>query len=242
MLTFKDYPKTTWEAVATALLVDGSVVTIHPDVHNACSQEIVDLLNTGIMSPCMADTDISMSYHDAFRNVETQTDSYLDLLASANNLVKPGTVARLCNKPCTAKPTIIVSPYSVSPSLDLPHEIWKHIVKQLRTYDADVLLLDDNGKRLDVAAFMENEILSLIDVAGKKEVLDAASLVIGLPNAWTWLAAEMETSMILLYPDTVPQHRWFWKDYKGLARLVFEKNKLEIPILLTGIRKLIEVL
>jgi hypothetical protein len=102
--------------------------------------------------------------------------------------------------------------------------------------------MGERGERLDAAHFTEDEILSNLGNTSKLAIIASACLIIGAPNAWTWLGAALKKKLLIISPDNVPLHRWWWQDGHDIMHLVYESQQLQVPLILTGLRQLIEKL
>lgn len=150
-----------------------------------------------------------------------------------------------------APPSIVLAPFGHRADLMYSTELWRFISNLLRTYDPGgkarshrVQLVGDTGQRLDTSNFAENDILSNLPEAFKLSYIRNAALVVGVPNAWTWLAAGWKRPMVLLYPEQLPYQRWFpsaW-EYDDLRRLHCVSPSPQLVPVLAALRKLINAL
>jgi hypothetical protein len=137
---------------------------------------------------------------------------------------------------------IVLCPFGTVAQMNMPVKVWKAIVRHLRSYNIPVAMMGGRGQRMDEIAFTEAEILSEYPIEKKLRVLGRAKLVVGVPNAWTWIAAGYERKIVLAYPEGVPPRRWFpWANDK-FGRIIWDPARLEIPVVLAGLRQLIQML
>jgi hypothetical protein len=97
---------------------------------------------------------------------------------------------------------------------------------------------------MDPLAFADSDMLTrrygkLEDVLRH---LASAVLILGVPNEFTWMATAFYPKMIILYPDHIPQKRWFAMHHSQFGRLGFQAHAVQIPVMLTGLRTLIRML
>ena len=120
-------------------------------------------------------------------------------------------------------------------------QVWRILIKHLRTYGVPVRLLGQYGQRADYASFTEGDILSDDSVEDKLRVLANSDLVVGVPNEWTWAAAGFGTKVIVLHPEDIPYDRWFGFDVKPkcLGRLLYAPQQVKPAVILAGMRTLI---
>jgi len=183
----------------------------------------------------------------AMRQLEKAKVTYPDLLADTVGLKIGGGKAPLFPGLETAQGEaggIVVSPYHVHDSFRLPWQIWRGLIKHLRTYGLPVHLLGMTGERADYANFTEGTVLSSLPVADKLRALAQAKLVVGVPNAWTWAAAGYGKKVIVLHPDGIPHERWFGFEVqpRTLGRLLYDAQQLQPAVILAGMRKLISIM
>jgi len=95
---------------------------------------------------------------------------------------------------------------------------------------------------MDIATFTEGELLGRQPLKTILATLEAAEMVIGVPSEWVWLAASYNVRTLLLYPDNVPPRRWFWYGSNRIGRGIFTPSNIQIPVVLTTIRKILEVI
>jgi hypothetical protein len=139
---------------------------------------------------------------------------------------------------------IIVCSHEVTSEFKLPWQVWKAIVRHLRSYGQTVRFLGRPGERMDYATFTEGNILSNLTLQERMQALASASLVVGVPNEWTWIASAWSKKILVMHPDDVPVERWFGFDVapQTLGRLLYTSSQMQIPVVLAGLRKLISVM
>ena len=138
---------------------------------------------------------------------------------------------------------VVLCPFAVTEQMAIPVKVWRAVARHMRLYDLSVLVMGNRGEWLEGAAFLESEILSELSIQMKLEFLHSAELVVGAPNEWTWCAAAWQRKSVILYPQYTPQSRWF--PFSGIdtyGRLVYDPHQLQIPVVLAGLRGLIESL
>lgn len=194
------------------------------------------------------DEGIALPYDAAYRAVDQGTTPYIHSLAGS-----PVSSLSLLNTPPTfimnasrrwlqreERRGIVVAPFGIKPELDLPRPVWTHVIRMLRSYGERVLLVGDCTQRMDTAAFTEDEIMTEHSVADRIAAIQSAKLVVGVANAWTWIAAGVpDTRLAYFYPETIPAKRWFHYSSQYFGRISFHPNQIRIPIVLTGLRTLI---
>jgi len=249
LLNITERPNT-WEAVATCQLIQSFDSVAFSD--SAHLKELAWLLDA---MPAMRREDPTaplhaLQYATAYRAIEYSTEPYIEVLAKTNNIK----IAEIRNLELTMDHApypqmaelpygIIACPYGTTAGLNLSHEVWSHIIRLLRTYGLPVYMLGEKGQRLDAGSFLEDEILSNLTNAEKLRCIQTGStLIVGAPNAWTWLGAALHKKMVILQPDVIPTRRWFWQDDPDIMHLVYESAQIQIPLILTGIRQLIQKL
>jgi ADP-heptose:LPS heptosyltransferase len=152
-------------------------------------------------------------------------------------IVAPDIMQRMT--PDSGLGTILVCPFGIKKELDMPVAVWRAIVRHLRSYGHSVCVLGDRGQRLDVANFTESETLSEHTMMYKLTALSCATLVVGVPNAWTWAATAWATKSVILYPENVGAQKWYSFISDNFGRICYPAQQLQIPVVLAGLRKLI---
>lgn len=188
-------------------------------------------------------------YNKVYRDLEDSKadEPYPVALGRALNLPKPDPQRLVLNLPHEPgiplyRNAIILAPFGLRRDLEIPLVVWRHIARFCRSYGLPVLLLGDYSARMDIATFTEGDLLGRQDMATILATLEAAEVVVGVPNEWTWLAACYRTKIALMYPETMPSRRWFWFGGNRIARGVFVPSNIQTPIVLTTIRKIFEVI
>lgn len=193
---------------------------------------------------------VQLAYGDAMRKIDKEENrSYHELLLAcslpllSNDLhsinIDKSALAFPQIKP-TGEKCIVMCPFGLRRELDLPVRVWRHIALFLRSYNLRLYLMGSRGERMDQAVFTESEILSEETMQDKLAILALSSLVVGVPNGWTWLATAWTRNMVILYPDGMPPRRWFPYIHDRYGRILFEAHNLQVPIVLAGLRKLIK--
>lgn len=240
-----DRPIELWEAVSAIQLVQAIQKT------GECSVAVVDGPGVGIFALVEDGIDIYshpqkdekvLNFDVAYRKADQTDQPYCYTLAKENGFELELDCPQFPKIQPTQDAGIIVCPFGLKNELDLPLEIWKHIIKQLRTYGESVMLLGDPGQRMDSASFTEGENLSEWALLAKIQALASAKLVVGVPNAWTWIATAWEKDLVYFYPDSIPPRRWFPFISNHFGRIGYESRDLKAPTVLAGLRKMISVL
>lgn len=226
-----------WEAVASVQLLQ----SLNESVQVNCSGQESLFTLAGFSTGEFNAT--PLAYSEAYRRTEETERPYIEHLAKASDIeLAKFAPLKLPNVAPSGDASIIVAPYGLKKELDLPVSVWYPIIHHLRTYDQSVQLMAKRGMRMDAASFTEGEILSNESLADKLAALASATLVVGTPNEWTWLATAWERKLVILYPEHVPSHRWFWQYHDNFGRIVFQAHLLQIPVILAGLRILIATL
>lgn len=133
---------------------------------------------------------------------------------------------------------IILCPFSAIPFMQpIPVAVWKSIAMFLRTFGVPVRLMGDPGERVEGLNFTEGNILSDLPLEEKLGILATAKMVVGMPNAWTWLASTFHRPICVYYPDTEPMLRWFGFYNSPLhGRVSYSPTMVQIPVMLMGLR------
>jgi hypothetical protein len=174
-----------------------------------------------------------VSYFDILRDLVCATNGDRAVIGPPRLIVPKGNTGG-----------IVLCPFAPKPVLAFPDDAWRHVAKLLRTFDRNVSLLGDFGQRMDDSLFSESDIASDASNTEKIALLRNASLVIGVPNAWTWIAAGMRKPAVLVYAADVPQFRWYPESFEHnrLRRIHTSNKQLSVPLLLAGLRKVINSL
>lgn len=138
---------------------------------------------------------------------------------------------------------IVLCPFEIDPAFQIPVTVWKAVARHLRSTGVKLSLMGDAGQRMDAANFSEGCTLSQLTLIKKMQALASAQLVIGVPNAWTWIATAWGKKIILLHPDNVPSSRWFgFYETPKLGRLLYQGHLIQIPVVLAGLRKILNMM
>lgn len=227
-----------------------------------CTGEVRELLVCGLGEE-RVDEAAELDYASAYRQVDRSAAFYSEVLAAVSRVDVPRVEssrstleAEVYGEP-EAIPAlvplhwsgvqqressgIILAPFALKPELSLPTATWQVLVRTLRTYGQTVYLMAERGVRFDYLCFTESEILSELPVAEKLGYLEAAKLIVGVPNAWLWAATAWEKKIITLLPDSIPPRRWFGFAHPtsyGVVR--YDSRQLAAPVLLSAVRMLID--
>lgn len=227
---------TLWEATAVLQLVQalGETPTISTE------GDASELLSLPDVLPVQALASWNLDIDKAYRDVDVTVLPYVELLKSQWPIVNQILPPRLPGQ-VSMGGGIVVSPFGPKKELDIPWAAWRAIVRLLRTYHVPVWLLGARGQWMDQVAFTESEILSELPLAKKVEVVAAADLMVGVPNEWSWIAAGFTKSMVLLYPEQVPNKRWFHYSHDKFGRIIYSSSAIDIPRMLAGLAKLVTI-
>jgi ADP-heptose:LPS heptosyltransferase len=184
---------------------------------------------------------VPLHLHESYRQLETSQLCYPQLIAKENKLEVKLDSPKYPGIESNNTGPIVLCPFGAVQSLQLPAQVWRVVVKQLRTYYPEVVMISD-GLRLDDCAFTEYESFISRTVQEKLKMLASARLVIGVPNAWTWSATAWRKPVAMLYPDDIPVTRWWPFSYAEMGRINYQSRQIQIPVLLAGIRKMIAML
>jgi ADP-heptose:LPS heptosyltransferase len=188
---------------------------------------------------------IDLDFSKAYRAIATVKETYQAMLARASGLEsKPISVPQFSGFTPSMNGGIIVCSHEVTGEFKLPWQVWRAIVRHLRSYGQTVRFLGRPGERMDYATFTEGQILSNLSLQERMQVLASAGLVVGVPNEWTWISTAWKKKVLVMQPDDVPQERWFGFDVapQTLGRLLYTRSQLQVPVILAGLRKLISVM
>ena len=236
-----------WEAVATAALaqaIGATQVDASLGANRGCG--VIDLLAAAGLRYSQTNLRVStFNYDAAFRLVDQDPRAYVSTLALASGILYTSKLQLALAEPPKLghfpgrQKGIVLAPYGIRQELDLPRQVWFAVETLLRSYGVPVYLVGDPGQRMDNAAFAEHEILSDLGMQSKIDYIAEAALVVGVPNAWTWMAASFDRKLAYLYPETLPPRRWFHYQSNNFGRILFHPNKIQLPVALAGLRELI---
>jgi hypothetical protein len=228
-----------WEAYAAlqiAACIGGAVVLDNPHVLNTLLQSIVGASPLGL--------DLLSMRTLAFDKVPAEREhAYIQALADVSGISHNGPVAVPTFAARDRGPRlrgyvdkfILFAPFPVDNSLALPMTVWRGVVRVLRMFGCRVMIASD-GKRMDECAFTEPEYLREHEYIW---AVQNAAVTVGVPNLLTWMAGDSQKATVLFYPDTIPLVRWYWQDGReghNVRRLIFEPDKLLLPVLLSALR------
>jgi hypothetical protein len=142
--------------------------------------------------------------------------------------------------PATHKGPIVLCPEACVPELALPESVWRAFTLHLRTYGPQLRVIVEQGRRMDYAAVSEHELVAEASPEEKLDLVAGASLVVGVPNAWTWAACGWyNKALVAFYPDDVPVSLWFPYSGTRQAKGLFASGRVKLPVVLAGLRQLI---
>ena len=238
-----------WEVVAAIQVCQSQGATAGPVLSDGYPSDALELdrlagLDTGSHEKGEY---LKLNTTKAYREINSAKESYQAVLARVSGL-PPVPIAAprfpLANLNPSTGGGIIVCAQEVNEAFKLSWRVWRPIVRHLRSYGRPVRMLGQSGERMDYATFTEGQILSDLSMMEKLEALASADLVVGVPNAWTWIATAWKKKILVMHPDDVPAERWFGFDVapRTLGRLLYTSSQLQVPVILAGLRRLIEVM
>lgn len=227
-----------WEATAAIQLVQTH--GHNPEMRGY--GEVKDLLACAILPESSFGGVAKLELDAAYRGVDISALPYTQVLAL---------VSSWCIDPVQEPPKfrgtvstgggIIVCPFAPKKEIEVPLTVWRALVRVLRSYNLPVHLLGAKGQWYDDVAFTEGEVLSERSVHEKLAKVAASDLVIGVPNEWLWAAAGFTKSLVVLYPDGVPNKRWFHYSNDKFGRIVYSPQAIDVPRMLAGLVQLIKL-
>jgi len=237
-----------WEIVAAIQLCQSMGITEYAARYNG-SQDALGMFDlAGLMG--MSDEDglaVPLETAKAYRAVNSSSEPYPAVLGRTSGLT-PGIIRPPKFPNAKIEPSlsggIVVCPFEINDAFRLPWQVWKELIRHARTYGLSVALLGRPGQRTDYATFTEGQILSSLPIEEKMAALASARLVIGVPNEWTWIASAWDKKIAIMQPDDIPNERWFGFPTAPytLGRVLFTRSQLGVPVLLAGLRRIIEAL
>ena len=227
---------TFWEAAAgieIAQSIPGMSVS-------SVDKEVQELAILGGLELGTDTESIKLAVSQAYRKVDDADKPYIQILAEESGLaIKLGDFRFPTIEPSNTG-GIIICPYGATRSLELPPNVWKNVARLARTYDDNIQML--GSKRFELSSLTEADYLGTLPVKQRLQALADAKLIIGVPNEYTWMATAWLKKMIILYPDSIPQRRWFHFAHEKFGRIHFQTHALQIPVVLGAVRKLIRLL
>ena len=134
------------------------------------------------------------------------------------------------------EPYVVFAPFGFNEETTIASPLWIDLILLARSYNLRVVLLGDTAERIDTAGFAENDIFSDDPIETKLNILAGASVVIGVPNAWLWLAAGMNKNLVYLYDVNWPVKKWFWHQALNFGRLMVDKTAIRPTIQLAQMK------
>lgn len=184
-----------------------------------------------------------VDFNRAFR-IADQTASYHEALTKVSDW---GTLK--LNVTPEEPGSIVICPQPLRQGLGIPNEIWKHVIRFLRTYNQRVFLLSSAEHECSRWGFYENElVVGEQHIVRMCQVLAGAELIVGVPNVQMWLASAFTNKSIVLHPEDKQIRsgglsRWYpYTKRHGRAVIHHDPESMKTPVLLGGIRKLLPIL
>jgi hypothetical protein len=208
--------------------------------------DTIDMLGCACLNTCpqkVATNPVAswLSFSEAYRKVDDTEEPYVNVLAEESGLAMLKPVApRFPLVTLHSNGGIVLAPFGLKRELDISQSIWGPITQHLRSYKHTVYQIGDRGQRQNFSAFTESEVLSNRPIKERLEAIASAKLVVGVPNAWTWIAAGFGVKTIILYPDHLPPKRWYPFASDEIGRIAYQAHQVQTPIMLTGLRQLIK--
>jgi hypothetical protein len=234
-----------WEAVAAIQIMQATETKVGVYSTDATLSYLYHLAGFKL---CQKEETPNVSFRldEAFRSIDgamSHDVTYQAWLArvSGVKMVKPlAPVELLRMSRVTDQDHIVLCPFALSKLQAIPMNAWKAVVRFLRTFGLPVYLIGDPGQRADGLNFTEGCMMSDALVHTKLQMLASAKLVVGMPNAWTWLASSWKRNLALYYPNDVPSMRWYgFYNSHSHGRIEYVSHQVQIPLLLTGLRQLL---
>ena len=236
-----------WETVAAIQVMQSiGCTSAQADLADSDSARLLDL--AGICGTGgLGSVPVPLQTAEAYRAVNASTESYQDVLARRSGLdCRRMKAPQFPNAGIghSLSGGIVICPFEINDAFKFPWQIWRAVVRHARTYGLPVTLLGRPGQRMDYATFTEGSILSELSMIDKMKALADSRLVLGIPNEWTWMAPAWKKKVLVFYPDDLPVDRWFGFDVAPytLGRVMYTRSQLQIPVLLAGARRIIELL
>jgi len=236
-----------WEVVAAIQVLQSQGVTAVVSACSLMSPRAVALLEAAGLHLYGPGNEPQLDTMKAYREIGTAKESYPAVLARVSSLsAEPIKAPQFPATDITPSTDggIIVCPHEVVDAFKLPWTVWRAIVRHLRSYGSQVRFIGRPGERMDYATFTEGQNLSNLPVQDQMQALASAKLIVGVPNEFTWLATAWEKKILVMHPDDMPVERWFGFDVapQTLGRLLYTGSQLQVPVILAGLRKLIEAM
>jgi hypothetical protein len=242
----KDNPEV-WEAIAAIQIMQASGVR---RVGVRCRDtSLCYLYHLAGLHLTDVEPTVQFKLDEAFRSIDSAMSHdmlYQSWLARVSGVdlsrgITPVAFPRM--EPVANREHIAFCPFGLSKFQPIPLSAWKAVVRFLRTYGLPVYLVSDPGQRADGLNFTEGCTLSDAPIQEKLRILASAKLVVGMPNAWTWMAASWKRTMAIYYPTGIPPLRWFgFYNNPKHGRVEYLPHQIQIPVLLAGLRNLLTVL
>lgn len=223
-----------WEAAAIVPSVIKGSIIISRCISGTEGHDL--LYFTGVPRSSYPGTKLATA--DAYRRVDTGNTPYAAVLAQQTGIPEELGPAVFPGIKASTDGPIVLCPHPPKTDMELPAQAWRTILRHLRSYGLPIRFLGDRGQRLDTCAVTESEIASEYSIQDKLALLASASLVVGVPCAWTWLATAWDKKMVVYYPLNLPLERWFHFDSPtdSYRVITYEDHALKIPMLLLGLR------
>lgn len=186
--------------------------------------------------------DLELPIDRVYRDIDNSDLPYVELLRQMSGWpIEKEIVPPKLSGEATTGGGIVICPFGPKKELDLTWAAWRSIVRLMRSYRVPIWLLGAQGQWMDQVAFTESEILSEEPIARKIEVVASADVLIGVPCEWMWIAAGFVKSLIVLYPEQVPNKRWFHYSHDKFGRIIFSSHAVDIPRIMAGLAKLVAI-
>lgn len=230
-----------WELVATVAVFRAA--GIRSAKFHGIPPAWVSCAMAGGITPVQTDEEsCQLAYDTAYRMTEKPgrlvPEPYVALLARYSGITLDG--IQISRPPVFSVPDpredreIVLCPSVIRPGIGLPWQVWSAVVPMLRMYGRLAVIGRMNG-----VALPENDIVT--DPSEALRLIAGARVIVGNPNEWLWAAAGLKRRMVVLYPDTEPEDRWF--HYAGPVRkLMYPGNRVEPAGVTASVRMVLNAL
>lgn len=237
----------TWEMVAAVQMMQLPIWTRPVETNLLSHTELFGYAGISAHSSAPWDEEpvYKVEFGNALREVEKTAKPYCIVLAEQIGVYKeirteagPPRFPAAGIAPSEGGP-IVLCPFAFTGAFNIPQNVWKAVTRHLRSSGAPVTLMGEPQERMDIGNFTEGAILSRLSLYEKMQVLASAKVVVGVPNAWTWMASAWSKKVIIFYPDGIPVERWYgFYNERSLGRVLYQPSAIQIPLMLAGLRKL----
>jgi hypothetical protein len=226
-----------WEVIPVIQIVQAVQDNIKVVCNNVDSRALLSQGNVWLTSE---DPTHTIDFNSAYRDIETSKLTYPEIIRNQLYLREQLDRPKLFGYEPSEQPHIVLCPFALRKDLNLPANMWRSILRMLRSYIPTVYAMGGAEDRLDELPLTEGDYRCVSPLDDKLELLATATFIVGVPNEWTWLSTAWMKRMLLYLPDDQPFFRWFPFPQREFGRLYYQPQLLQIPTLLAGTRKLIQ--